>query len=41
MYGVRAGFLDGEEHTLTPLEAARAARRPEIVELLLELGATR
>jgi hypothetical protein len=39
MYGVRAGFLDSEEHTLTPMEAARAARRPEIVQLLLELGA--
>jgi len=37
-YPVRRGVVRGRTEA-TPLEAARAARRPEIVQLLLESGA--
>lgn len=36
---VRAGYLFDRPVTATPLQAAVAAKRPEIVELLLEAGA--
>jgi hypothetical protein len=38
-YEVRAGFLFTTARTLTPLEAARLAERPEIVGLLRADGA--
>ena len=36
---VRAGIIASEVRTLTPVEAALSARRPEIVRLLIYLGA--
>jgi hypothetical protein len=37
---VRAGFISEEPVTVTAIEAAVDARRPEIVQLLLDLGGT-
>ncbi len=37
---VRRGFVHNEAQILTPLEAAVGARRADIVELLLESGAS-
>jgi len=37
---VRRDFLRGTEDVLTPLEAAVGARREQMIELLLQLGAT-
>jgi hypothetical protein len=39
LYPVRAGFLFRKATTLTPLDAATRAERPEIVQLLLDLQA--
>jgi len=36
---VRAGFLDGDAHAVTPVEAATFNRRPELVHLLMTDGA--
>ena len=36
---VRAGVLSRAPQTLTPIEAAAATREPEMVQLLLDLGA--
>lgn len=36
---VRAGVLKSEALVLTPLEAAVGAHRPEVIDLLFELGA--
>ena len=38
-YPVRAGYLSSEPALLTPVAAALAARRGEIVDLLLDAGA--
>jgi hypothetical protein len=38
-YTVRRGFLRPRAMTVTPLEAARAAGRPDIEALLIEAGA--
>jgi len=39
-YPVRAGYLSSEPASLTPIAAAIAARRGEIVTLLIDAGAT-
>jgi hypothetical protein len=39
-YQVRKGFLRDYPARMTPLDAARAARRDEIVQILLDAGAT-
>lgn len=36
---IRAGLLSRRSQTLTPIEAAAATREPEMVQLLLDLGA--
>jgi hypothetical protein len=38
---VRAGFLSDQPALMRPVAAAYAAKRPEIAELLMDLGATR
>ncbi len=38
VYRVRAGLLSGLEVELTPMQAAQAANRSEIVQLLVESG---
>ena len=38
-YSVRAGYLTSEPAMLTPVAAAMAARRGEIVDILLDAGA--
>ena len=38
-YPIRRGFLHDDASEMTPLEAARAARRDEIVQILLDAGA--
>jgi len=35
---VRAGFLDGDAHEVTPLAAATYSDRPELVDLLMSKG---
>lgn len=37
-YGVRAGLLSSRSAELTPMQAAQAADRPEIVQLLVDSG---
>lgn len=39
VYPVRGGFLRDEEIRVTPIEAALASRRGEIVQLLIDAGA--
>lgn len=39
-YSVRSGILGRGAVQITPIGAARSARRDEVVELLLEVGAT-
>lgn len=38
-YRIRPGFIHDDARQMTPLEAARAARRDEIVQILLDGGA--
>jgi hypothetical protein len=38
-YRIRRGFVHDDASQMTPLEAARAARRDEIVQILLDAGA--
>ena len=37
---IRAGVMSRAPQTLTPIEAGAAAREPEMVQLLIDLGAT-
>ena len=39
-YAVRSGILGKGAVQITPIEAARSARRDEVVQLLLDVGAT-
>jgi len=40
MHVVRAGVMSRTPQTMTPIEAAAASREPEMVQLLIDLGAT-
>ena len=39
-YSVRSGIIGKSAVQITPIEAARSARRDEVVQLLLDVGAT-